>query len=118
MVSVAADADVVRQFVTSLMGLANDMGFLLSKNPHNYAIPNNRTQTYVEAVKDAVAKKPDMIMIFLPNNKVRMRSFGVVLLLLKCLPWPDRDLPRHQEDPVCGHAGSVASHDHVQAEES
>ena len=71
MISVAADADVVRQFVTSLIGLAKDMGFVLGNKPKNVAIPNNRTQTYVQAVKDTVANEtPDLVFIFLPNNKV------------------------------------------------
>ena len=41
-------------------------------NPKIVAIPDNRPATYVQALNKMIPMKPSIVMVVIPNNKVRI----------------------------------------------
>ena len=68
LINASKDSACVKEFVSSLQKVSPSLGMKLS-GPKIMEIPDNRTGTYVQALDKAIAIKPQIIMIVIPNNK-------------------------------------------------
>ena len=92
LINASKDSACTKEFVSSLQKVSPSLGMKLS-SPKQTEIPDNRTGTYVQALDKAIAMKPQIIMIVIPNNKGknldRQQSFfmspaRVLLVIFAC----------------------------------
>ena len=68
LINASKDSAATKEFVSSLSKVSPSIGMKIS-NPKTMEIPDNRTGTYIQALDKAIAMKPQIIMIVIPNNK-------------------------------------------------
>ena len=68
------DAAVTDAFVKSMTKVGGPLGMKFGK-PKVVAITDNRPATYVQALQQIIPMKPSIVMVIIPNNKVRLLVF-------------------------------------------
>ena len=77
LINASKDSAATKEWVSSLQKVAPSLGMKLS-GPKQTEIPDNRTGTYVQALDKAIAMKPQIIMIIIPNNKGKNLTLCIV----------------------------------------
>ena len=69
--SALRDGAVTQEFIKSLNKVGPSIGMKFG-NPKIVAIADNRPATYVQALNQMIPMKPSIVMVVIPNNKVRL----------------------------------------------
>lgn len=68
LIHAAKDAAATKEFVNSLLKVSPSLGMVLGK-PKVMEMPDNRAGSYVQTLDKAIALKPQLVMVVIPNNK-------------------------------------------------
>jgi hypothetical protein len=86
---------VTKEFVNSLKKVAPSLGMSMG-SPKIFMLTDNRPATYIQQLDQVIDMKPAIVMIVIPNNKVKDLRF--VLSKSNCISSAGRPLRCREEE--------------------